>query len=147
MTTRSSSPDKSAGPVVHRAEHRVIFADTDAMGIVYYGNYMRYFEIGRAEFFREHMRSGKQYIDDDLYLVVLDAHCTYHRPALYDQVLTIETTVGSADKVRVRMDYAIRNEKGDASRGGVHNAHHGRQERPDQTLPAGIRRPAENAQG
>jgi acyl-CoA thioester hydrolase len=103
----------TAEKVVSRVPYRVLFADTDALGIVYYANYLRYFEVGRAEFFREHVRPFPDYIAEDQYLIVLEAHCTYRRPARYDQVLAIETRVGEVGRVRLRVDYTIRDEAGE----------------------------------
>ena len=102
-----------AEAAVSRVPCRVLFADTDALGIVYYANYLRYFEIGRAEFFREFVRPFPDYIADDQYLIVLEAHCAYRRSARYDQVLTIETRLGEVGRVRIRIDYAIRDEADD----------------------------------
>jgi acyl-CoA thioesterase FadM len=75
---------------VSRTERRVIFAETDAMGIVYYANYLKYFEVGRAEFFREFDLPFTHYIERGLYLAVTDVSVRYHRPARYDDVLVIE---------------------------------------------------------
>lgn len=101
----------AGGKAVSRVRHRVIFADTDAMGIVYYGNYLRYFEIGRAEWFRRHLKAFREYIAQDSYLIVLECHCAYLRPARYDQVIVIETSVGDVDRAKVRIDYVIRDDQ------------------------------------
>jgi acyl-CoA thioester hydrolase len=98
---------------VSRVPVRVLFADTDALGIVYYANYLRYFEVGRAEFFREHVRPFTDYAATDQYLIVLEAHCAYRKPARYDQVVTVETALGEVGRVRLRIDYAIRDAAGD----------------------------------
>ena len=105
--------DAPAEKATSRVPCRVLFADTDALGIVYYANYLRYFEIGRAEFFREFVRPFPEYIAADQYLIVLEAHCAYKKPARYDQVLTIETTLGEVGRVRLRVDYAIRDPAGE----------------------------------
>lgn len=78
--------------IVHRTEYRVRYSDTDKMGVVYYGNYMRLFEIGRTELLRS---AGLPYaeLEADGYLMpVLEAHAEYLSPARYDDVVTIETS-------------------------------------------------------
>lgn len=94
---------------VHQLEHRVIFGDTDAMGIVYHANYLRYFERARSEWFRELYKTPNQMIRDGNYMVVLKAVANYHCPARYDDVLFIETWV-PAECIRaatIRFEYEI----------------------------------------
>jgi acyl-CoA thioester hydrolase len=71
---------------------RVRYAETDQMGIVYYANYLVWFEIGRVELLRS---LGKAYSDlekeHSLILPVVDAHCRYRNPARYDDEILIET--------------------------------------------------------
>jgi acyl-CoA thioester hydrolase len=103
------------GAAVGRVEHRVIFADTDALGIVYYANYLKYFEIGRAEWFRSYMEPFTNFIERDAYLIVVDAYCRHHSPARYDQMILIETRVGKIKRATFRFEYEIR----DADTGGL----------------------------
>lgn len=71
---------------------RVRYAETDQMGIVYYANYLVWFEIGRVELLRS---LGLAYSslekDHSLILPVVDAHCRYRNPARYDDEILIET--------------------------------------------------------
>jgi acyl-CoA thioester hydrolase len=70
---------------------RVRYAETDRMGVVYYANYFVWFEMGRAEYCR---RLGFAYLDLEALgyrLVVAEAHCIYHNPARYDDVVTVQT--------------------------------------------------------
>jgi acyl-CoA thioester hydrolase len=71
---------------------RVRYAETDKMGVVYYANYLVWFEIGRVELLRS---LGFDYrrmeVADDCHLPVVDAHCRYRASALYDDLITIET--------------------------------------------------------
>lgn len=78
---------------VHRHEHRVIFGDTDAMGIVYYANYLRYFELARSEWFRDFYLPPPQMVQDENYMIVLKAHSNYFNSAVYDDVLLIESWI------------------------------------------------------
>ena len=84
------------------ARYRVIYGDTDQMGLVYYGNYLRYFEIARNEFLR---LAGARYRAFEethrLMLPVVEAHVRYRRPARYDDELAIYAAIaGGARRVR-----------------------------------------------
>src|SRR5487761_1337637 len=71
---------------------RVRYADTDQMHVVYYGNYYKYFEIGRVEYMRERGIAYKQMEEqDDSFIMVAESHCRYLRPARYDDLLRIRT--------------------------------------------------------
>ena len=87
---------------------RVRYAETDQMGVVYYGNYFTWFEIGRVELCRQ---LGFEYkrmeAEDDSFIVVADAHCRYKRPARFDDLLVIRTKVSESQRRTVRFDYEI----------------------------------------
>jgi acyl-CoA thioester hydrolase len=87
---------------------RVRYAETDQMGVVYYGNYFTWFEIGRVELCRQ---LGFEYkrmeTEDDSFIVVADAHCRYKRPARFDDLLVIRTKVSESQRRTVRFDYEI----------------------------------------
>jgi YbgC/YbaW family acyl-CoA thioester hydrolase len=71
---------------------RVRYAETDQMGIVYYANYLVWFEIGRVELLRSLGLAYSQLeTDHRLILPVVDAHCRYRAPARYDDEILIET--------------------------------------------------------
>lgn len=84
----------SAKEFVGRIQFRVRYQETDQMGVVYHGNYFTYFEMGRTELLRE--ATGVSYRDvenNSVKMVVVKAECSYIKPALYDDVLTLETRV------------------------------------------------------
>ena len=83
------------GVVPHSVELRVRFGETDAAAVVFHGNYLRYFEVGRVEMLRAHGVSFAELIASGLFMPVVDAWCSYHRPARYDDLLRIETWVDS----------------------------------------------------
>jgi len=87
---------------------RVIYGDTDQAGIVYYANYLRWFEAGRAELIRA---KGLRYRDFEaehgLLLPVIEAHVEYRAPALYDDLLTIESSLAATRRATVRFEYRI----------------------------------------
>ncbi len=91
-----------------RTELRVIYGDTDQMGVVYYANYLRFMEAGRNEFIRAH---GLRYRDFEerfsLRLPVADAAVSYKLPARYDDVIAVETTLSELKRASVRFSYRI----------------------------------------
>jgi acyl-CoA thioester hydrolase len=82
------------------------------MGQAYYGNYFRWFEIGRSEMFRHLGLSYKEVEDNEIFLPVAEAHCKYATPAKYDEVLVIETSVDPTIKAGIKFDYKIFHEDG-----------------------------------
>lgn len=90
------------------AEYRVVFADCDPMRIVYYGNYFRMFEIGRAELFRQLGHAFPGYIERGLYLAVLATACRYHRPARYDDIVSIHAGIATVGRARLEIHYELK---------------------------------------
>jgi acyl-CoA thioester hydrolase len=90
---------------------RVRYAETDQMGVVYYGNYFTWFEVGRVELCRE---LGFEYkrmeTEDDSFIVVAEAQCRYKRPARFDDVLVIRTRVTESQRRTVRFSYEVLNQ-------------------------------------
>ncbi|MHB8764391.1 MAG: acyl-CoA thioesterase [Deferrisomatales bacterium] len=99
--------------MVIAATYRVIYGDTDNMGVVYYANYLRYFELGRNEYMRGRGLTYREVEARGLMLPVSEARCRYLRPARYDDRLTVETRVRRAKGARVVFAYALRNEAGE----------------------------------
>ncbi len=89
-------------------ELRVIYGDTDQMGIVYYANYLRFFEAGRNEFIRAR---GLTYREVEerfrLMLPVTEAHVAYRTPARYDDVVAVETSLAEVRRASARFAYRI----------------------------------------
>ena len=83
------------------------YAETDKMGIVYYANYLVWFEVGRTDLLRERGWSYREMEGDGLSLPVVEVGCTYRRPALYDDELEVRTTGVLLSPVRVRFDYQV----------------------------------------
>jgi acyl-CoA thioester hydrolase len=86
---------------------RVRYAETDKMGVVYYANYLVWFEVGRTDLLRH---SGWSYRDmeaDGFVLPVVEAHCAYRQSARYDEELDIRTRGLMLSPVRVRFDYQV----------------------------------------
>jgi acyl-CoA thioester hydrolase len=93
---------------------RVIYGDSDQMGVVYYANYLRYFEAGRNEFIRA---KGLRYRDFEerygLVLPVAEAHVSYRSPARYDDLLTVEVALAETRRASARFEYRILREDGE----------------------------------
>src|ERR1700683_137122 len=87
---------------------RVRYGETDQMGVVYYGNYYTWFEIGRVELCRQLGFEYKQMeIEDDSLIVVVEAHCRYKQPARFDDVLTVRTRVTESKRRMLAFGYEI----------------------------------------
>lgn len=92
---------------------RVRYAETDQMGYVYYGNYAQYFEIGRVEALRQIGTSYKEMEDDGVMLPVYSLTISYKKPAIYDDLLLIKTTITELPMVRISFTYEVYNEQGE----------------------------------
>lgn len=91
---------------------RVRYYDTDQMGIVYYGNYARFYEIGRVEALRHLGMSYKEIEQSGISMPVYDLTSRFIRPAKYDDLLTIRVTIPQMPKTRLMFDYEIFNQEG-----------------------------------
>ena len=89
---------------------RVRYAETDQMGVVYYGDYAQYFEIGRVEFLREHGISYSEMEKGGVMLPVVHLEVNYKKSALYDQLLSIETEVIEKPSMKITFKHKIYNE-------------------------------------
>lgn len=106
----SHSPPKptARAPRVHAYEVRVFYGDTDQMGVAYYANYLRWFEMARNEYLRQADFPYKRVETEGVHLPVVEAHCRYHDSARYDDWLRLEAWIEEIGRVRVRFGYAIR---------------------------------------
>jgi acyl-CoA thioester hydrolase len=108
----------SDGDFIEVARYRVIFADCDPMRVVYYGNYFRLFEIGRAELFRQLGRPFSEYIARGLHLAVIETTCRYLKPARYDDELIVRAAVTEVGGARLQISYEIVGSAGDLRASG-----------------------------
>jgi acyl-CoA thioester hydrolase len=88
-------------------EIRVIFGDTDQMGVVYYANDLRYFESARAAYWRDLGKSYQDLVDWGVALPVVEAHCNYKRPAHYEDLLVVDTRVSEVRGASLRFAYRV----------------------------------------
>lgn len=92
MTWVAEPPE---GAIVGRIRLRVIFGDTDAAGIVYYGTFARYFEAGRAELLREHGCSFRSVFERGMNMPVVEMKVRYLVPVRYDDLVDVVTWVSA----------------------------------------------------
>jgi acyl-CoA thioester hydrolase len=97
---------------VHRHSCRVLYGDTDAGGVVYYANYLRYFEAGRTEYMRELIASYRSLEEQGFILPVVECHVRYKASARYDDLLVVETSLVEVRPASCRFTYRISREDG-----------------------------------
>jgi acyl-CoA thioester hydrolase len=98
------------------SELRVRYAETDAMGVVYYANYLVWFELGRTDWIRAHGVTYREFEEHGILLPVVHASCDYRQSARYDDLVRVETTVTKLSRAGVDFAYRIvRVEPGPAS--------------------------------
>jgi acyl-CoA thioester hydrolase len=90
---------------------RVIYADTDAMGVVYHTNYIKWFEIGRNELLREMGTPYAKLESSGYNLPVTEVYCQYFLPARYDDIIFVETKIDYLRRSILKFDYLIWDEK------------------------------------
>ncbi len=102
------APPPESGAV--EARLRVIYGDTDQMGVVYYANYLRYFELSRSEYFRAKGGSYAALEKQGFALPVVEAHAEYKASARYDEVLVVTIRLLELRRASMRFGYEIRRE-------------------------------------
>lgn len=98
---------------------RVRYAETDQMGIVYHSNYYIWFDMGRTEFLRALGFDYSKMEEDGILLPVLETHCIYKKPARFDELITVKTSLKEFNGVRVAFRYEVYNEKGEHLSSGL----------------------------
>jgi acyl-CoA thioester hydrolase len=91
-----------------RIQVTVRYAETDMMGIVYHGSYLPWFEIGRTTLLKEHGISYRDLEAAGYHLPVLEVGVKYLKPALYDDVITVVTTLADKPLLRIQLTYEVR---------------------------------------
>ena len=94
----------------HQIQVRVRYSETDQMGVVYHGNYIPYFEIGRVEWLRNKGISYKIMEESGIGLPIVNMNINYKKSAVYDELLTVHTVFKSQTSVKIEFDCAIYNE-------------------------------------
>ncbi|MEX0985846.1 MAG: thioesterase family protein [Bacteroidales bacterium] len=94
-----------------KTTYRVRYADTDQMGVVYYGNYPRFYEIGRSEMIRDLGYTYKELENSGVFMPVTSVNARYLYPLYYDELITIETTLKKMPQARMVFFHTIYNEE------------------------------------
>ena len=92
---------------MHKVEHRVIYGDTDAGQVVYYANYLRWFESGRREIFRGLEIDYNALDKRGIITPVVEAHCNYFHPARYDDVVVVETRISEIKEKSIKFENKV----------------------------------------
>ena len=118
---------------------RVIYGDTDQMGVVYYANYLRYFEASRGWFLHDR---GHSYADLEklgFALPVVEAHVRYRAPARYDDLICVTPVIEKVGGASLRFGYTVTRGGKSLADGYTVHACVDRDGRPTR-LPAEMRR-------
>ena len=102
---------------------RVRYAETDNMGVVYYANYLVWFEIGRTDLLRHSGWSYREMEAQGYALPVVEAHCEYRQPARYDDELEVRTVAELVTQVRLRFVYDVLRVSDGVRLAGGHTVH------------------------
>lgn len=94
----------------HTYQVRIRYSETDQMGYVYYGNYARFYEIGRTEMMRAAGIHYKKMEEEGIMMPVMSMEAKYVRPAQYDDLITIRTRIQTLDEKQIVFVSQIYNE-------------------------------------
>lgn len=104
----------------HEHQLRVRYGETDQMGFAYYGVYAQYYEVARVEAMRQlGLHYARLEREHGIWMPVMEMHVRFLRPARYDDLLTIHTTIPSMPEKDIRFRYEIRNEKNELLNGAM----------------------------
>jgi len=108
MSTHTNANQAARSSPASRSVVRVRYAETDKMGVVYYANYLVWFEVARADLLRGLGWTYREMEHSGVSLPVIEAHCEYHRPARYDDELEIRASGRVLSPVRMEFTYEVR---------------------------------------
>ena len=94
--------------LIHKTSVRVRYADTDQMHYAYNGKFFEYFEVGRTEMMRDQNLPYKKIEDSGFHMPVYETFIKFLNPALYDELLEIETRVEKLPVARVHIDHVVK---------------------------------------
>ncbi|MDD5757993.1 MAG: acyl-CoA thioesterase [Desulfobulbaceae bacterium] len=101
-------PGKIETPeTAHQCQWRVLYGDTDSGGVVYYANYLRYFEHGRTELMRDRCCTYRDLEDQGFIMPVVESYLRYKASAAYDDLLNIRTALVELKSVSCKFNYTI----------------------------------------
>jgi acyl-CoA thioester hydrolase len=101
------SMKETSRPLTNVTSYRVIYGDTDQMGVVYYANYLRWFERGRSEFLRQIGLPYTTIEAQGYHFPVIEVSCRYNQSARYDDMVRIETELAELGRASLSFNYRI----------------------------------------
>ncbi len=99
-------------PFEYTAQVRVNYYDTDKMGVVWHGNYIKYFENAREEAFRAIGMPYDEVEKAGIMMPIVDLAISYHFPAVYDEILDVKIKVAEPPRARIKVEYEVLNQSG-----------------------------------
>lgn len=93
--------------IQHKSEIRVRYADTDQMKVVYHGKYLEYFELGRSDLIRSLGLPYSVLEKQGVLLPVIEAFVKYQKPARYDDLLFVQSSIDTLPKATLKIDYQL----------------------------------------
>ena len=103
----------------HETQIRVRYEDADPMGFLHHSKYFAYFEIGRIELFRAAGGNYRELEAAGVFAVVVNAECKYRKPARFDDLLTVRTTLAKITAVKIQYEYHLLRDQDVLARGLV----------------------------
>jgi acyl-CoA thioester hydrolase len=97
----------------HTTRIRVRYGETDQMGYMYYGNYAEFYEVARVEMLRSLGLTYSAMEKSGIMMPVLEMHCKYLKPALYDEEISIKVIMKKMPGVKIHFAYELYNERGE----------------------------------
>ena len=91
----------------HEIQLRVRYQDADPMGLLHHSHFFTYFEIGRTELLRASGGNYRRMEEEGMFAVVVKAECVYHKPAHYDDLLTIRTIIRRITPAKIEHEYHV----------------------------------------
>lgn len=88
---------------------RVRFSDVDSMGVVWHGQYVRYFEDGREDFGNTHNINYLDFYNRGILIPVVSIRCDYKRPLRYGDTALVETRFVDTEAAKIKYDYTLYN--------------------------------------
>jgi len=137
--TQSRAPFHKATKIAAR----VLYADTDRMGVVYHATYLRWFEAGRAAYMRRRGASYREVEESGIMFPVIEANAVYLKPAHYDDVIDVTARLSDVGRAQIRFDYEIAKDGVPLVRGFTRHAVTNAEGRPTR-LPLSVREALEN---
>jgi acyl-CoA thioester hydrolase len=97
----------------HTTKIRVRYGETDQMGYMYYGNYAEFYEVGRVEMLRSLGMTYSGMEASGIMMPVLELHCKYLKPALYDEEISVKVIMDKLPGVKIHFRYELYNHNGE----------------------------------